>query len=469
MGLFGKSKEGGFMDVIRCDEPEYLVWKWRPSGEALSTKKENAIRYGSSLRVKDGELAVFVYNNKKEGVLQDFIEGPFDQTIKTKNFPVLTSIVGLAFGGESPFQAEIYFMNLSGNIQLKFGIPQFDIFDFRHPDFGVPVMVRGTATFNITDYKNFIKLNRLIDFDLDQFKTQIKDTVIRKAKSIVLSKCDNDQIPVVQIERKIDVISEAVEDKLSDIMKEDFGVNLKRFNFNAVEIDKESEGYIELKRITADESSKTITTAGDVNRKNIADQQRINADNMEEALRIQREEAQRAQKLQTESGFIAAHQMNLQADVAKTAAESMGKMGSGAGGAGGAGGGMMDPGSMMASMAMGGAVGSGMAGMMGNMMQGMNDPKQSPPPPPNVQYSISHNGQQSGPFSFNELQMLVTQGKLTKETYVWKQGMSDWIVAGQVNELGSLFAPAAPPPPPPGPPAPPPAPAGPPAPPEKSE
>ena len=69
MGLFGKSKEGGFMDVIRCDEPEYLVWKWRPSGEALSTKKENAIRYGSSLRVKDGELAVFVYNNKKEGVV----------------------------------------------------------------------------------------------------------------------------------------------------------------------------------------------------------------------------------------------------------------------------------------------------------------------------------------------------------------------------------------------------------------
>ena len=469
MGLFGKSKEGGFMDVIRCDEPEYLVWKWRPSGEALSTKKENAIRYGSSLRVKDGELAVFVYKNKKDGILQDFIEGPYDQTIKTKNFPVLTSIVGLAFGGESPFQAEIYFMNLSGNIQLKFGIPQFDIFDFRHPDFGVPVMVRGTATFNITDYKNFIKLNRLIDFDLDSFKAQIKDTVVRKAKSIVLSKCDNDQIPVVQIERKIDVISEAVENKLSDIMKDDFGVNLKRFDFNAVEIDKESEGYIELKRITADESSKTIAAAGDVNRKNIADQQRINADNMEEALKIQREEAQRAQKLQTESGFIAAHQMNLQADVAKTAADSMGKMGSGAGGAGGAGGGMMDPGSMMASMAMGGAVGSGMAGMMGNMMQGMNDPKQSPPPAPNVQYSISQNGQQSGPFSYNELQMLVTQGKLTKETYVWKQGMSDWVFAGQVNELSSLFAVAPPPPPPPGPPAPPPAPTGPPAPPKKSQ
>ena len=36
------------MDVIRCDEKEYLIWKWRPAGEDVnSTKKENAIRYGS--------------------------------------------------------------------------------------------------------------------------------------------------------------------------------------------------------------------------------------------------------------------------------------------------------------------------------------------------------------------------------------------------------------------------------------
>jgi hypothetical protein len=31
MGLFSKKSEGGLMDVIRCDEQEYLVWKWRPN------------------------------------------------------------------------------------------------------------------------------------------------------------------------------------------------------------------------------------------------------------------------------------------------------------------------------------------------------------------------------------------------------------------------------------------------------
>ena len=34
MGLFGKKdaspkpNEGGLMDAIRCDEQDYLIWKW---------------------------------------------------------------------------------------------------------------------------------------------------------------------------------------------------------------------------------------------------------------------------------------------------------------------------------------------------------------------------------------------------------------------------------------------------------
>jgi membrane protease subunit (stomatin/prohibitin family) len=100
MGLFNNKTEGGLMDVIRCDEKEYLIWKWRPSGEANTTKKGNAIRWGSSLRVKDGEVAVFVYN-QKDGPNQDFIIGPHDDLIKTANFPMISNIIGLAYAGKS--------------------------------------------------------------------------------------------------------------------------------------------------------------------------------------------------------------------------------------------------------------------------------------------------------------------------------------------------------------------------------
>ena len=446
MALFGKKSEGGLMDVIRCDEQEYLVWKWRPSGEANSTKKENSIRYGSSLRVKDGELAVFVYK-QKDGEMQDFIVGPYDQTIKTANFPILTGIVGAAFGGSSPFQAEIYFINLSGNVQIKFGIPYFDVFDPRFLDFAVPMAARGTITFNITDYKGFIKLNRIINFELDDFKKQIKDAVTKYIKGVVTNIPADNGIPVLQMERKILEINDLVAKYLGSRLESDFGVNMKGLDIAVLEVDKEAEGYAELRKVTAEQTTKTVGAQTDVNIKNLQDTQEINAKNMEETLRIQREEAQRAQKLQTETQNISAHQLNQQTEVAKTAAESMGKMGSGGGT--GTGGGMMDPGSMMASMAMGGAVGSGMAGAVGGMMQGMNEQKQTPPPPPQVQYNISVNGQQSGPFGWQQLQQMVQSGQITKDTYVWKQGMANWELAGNVQELSSLFGAVPPPPPPP--------------------
>ena len=138
MGIFDRNnRKGGFMDEIRCDEPSYLIWKWHPSGFQLGeNRRENSIRWGSSLRVKDGEVAVFVYK-QKDGTMQDFIVGPYDQTIKTANFPVLASIVGLAYEGGTPFQAEIYFINLARIIQVRFAVPFFDVFDPRFDDFGL--------------------------------------------------------------------------------------------------------------------------------------------------------------------------------------------------------------------------------------------------------------------------------------------------------------------------------------------
>lgn len=443
MGLFGsksKGSSGGLMNVIRCDEQEYLVWKWRPAGQEVnSTSRENAIRYGSSLRVKDGEVAVFVYK-QKDGAVQDFIVGPYDDTIKTANFPVLAGIVGLAFGDESPFQAEVYFINLQGNNQIKFAIPFFDVVDPRLPDFPVPVSVRGALTFALEDYKNFIKLNRLINFDLEAFKKQIKDTMVRKIKGIVTNVPSDLGMPVVQMERKIDEISEVLEGRLKNRLDE-FGVKLKHLDISSIEIDKDSEAYQEVKGLTGGLTAKTMQAQTDINIKNMQDMQAMNAKNMDETLRIQREEAQRAQRLQTETNFMGAHALDQQTSVLQTAAGSLGKMGSMGNGGG------MNPAGMMTGMMMGGAMGGQMAGMMNNMGQQMQNAMNTPPPMPNVQYMVSANGQQTGPFGMQQLQQMAQSGQLTKDTYVWKQGMAQWELAGNVQELSSLFAPACPPPP----------------------
>ena len=447
MGLFGfGKKEGGLMDVIRCDEQEYLVWKWRPAGaDVNSTRKENSIRYGSSLRVKDGEVAVFVYK-QKDGTMQDFIEGPYDDILKTANFPVLANLVGAAWGGSSPFQAEVYFINLAGNVSIKFAVPYFDVFDPRFLDFAVPMAVRGSIMFNITDYKSFIKLHRLINFDLEQFKSEIKNAVIKYVKNFVTNAPSDNGIPVLQIERKVVEINDLIKARLAPEFVEYFGVNLKRLDISAIEPDKESDGYRDLRKITAEQQTKTIEAQTNIGIRNLDDSQKINAENMAETLRIQREEAQRAQKLQTETNFIGAHALNQQTDVLKTGAASLGQMGNF-----GMGGDSMNPAGMMAGMMMGGALGNQMAGMMNQMGGAMQGQMNTPPPMPQAQYMVSVNGQQSGPFNMQQMQQLVQNGQLNRNTYVWKQGMAQWEMAGNVAELTALFAPAsqmAPPPPP---------------------
>lgn len=303
------------MDEIRCDEPSYLIWKWHPSGSQLGENvRENAIRWGSSLRVKDGEVAAFVYK-QKDGTMQDFIVGPFDETIKTKNFPVLAKIIGLAYEGGTPFQADVYFINLARIIQVRFAVPFFDVYDPRFLDFGVPVAVRGTVSFGITDYREFVKLHRLSSFSLDDFQRQIRDAVSRYVKDAVANAPAANNIPVVQIESKTALINDAAEFDISERLKETFGVTVSGVDIGVIEIDKSSEGYRQLMGVTKDLAGATAKAEAEAKIRDIAARQRIEAENYAETLRIQREEGQYAQHMHTRTANFGAYQVEKQAEV----------------------------------------------------------------------------------------------------------------------------------------------------------
>jgi hypothetical protein len=111
----------------------------------------------------------------------------------------------------------------------------------------------------------------------------------------------------------------------------------------------------------------------------------------------------------------------------------------------------------------GGAAGIGVglgAGMgMANQMLGAMQPGASPgattgaaatpPPLPGaVQFYAAVDGKQAGPFDLAALQAHISEGKISRETLVWKQGMANWAAASTVGELQNLFA-AVPPPLPP--------------------
>lgn len=421
-------KKGGLSDVIRCDETNYLVWKWHPAGvKHGESKRETAIRTNSVLRVKTGEVAVFVYK-QKNGIMQDYIVGPYDEKIKTKNFPVLSSIIGLWYEGDTPFQAEVFFINTSMAIQTRFGIPYFDVVDSRFPDFPVPVAVRGALTFKVQDYKAFGNYHQLVSFNLEELKNKINASVTRYVKDIVTNASSEHNIPVIAIESKIDLITEKVELFLKDRLSDLFGISVTGLDISSIDVDKENESYTELKRITKDITA--VKTETDLL-------------NYQEELRIKREETQYAQRMSTRQTNIGAYQTQVGGEVGVAGAEALGKMGEkGAGnidlsgqGAG------FNPVTMMAGMAVGSAVGKNISETLDQSLNQNKTGQVVPPVVPITKYYVAKEGKPTGPYDLNTLKNMLTTGDFDSESLVWKEGMSEWQKAGMQNELSGIFPP----------------------------
>ncbi len=346
--------------------------------------------------------------------------------------------------------------NLSKGSQVNFAVPYFDVFDPRFTDYGVPVAVHGCIVYSIDDMNLFHDVNKNEAYSDETFKNKLKGTVTKFVKGVVSNAPSDAQIPAVQLERKIMEISELVQQKVTPQVERLFGITIKQLDITNIAIDKDSRGYRELKALTADLEKENVLAKHNANLSNFNLQNDLNQDSLKrqhemqlggqeqlqdisledqrETLRIKREEMQRASRLQTEQTFLGAHQANLNAGVLNNATDNginafRQQQAAGLG----------QTGSILGQNNLGAA--PQMPGMGGApQMPGMGM-KQAVP---QVQYMVGVNGQQAGPFDWNQLQQLVQQGQLTQQTYVWKQGMPQWQFAGQVQELQPLFMNAAP-------------------------
>lgn len=339
--------------------------------------------------------------------------------------------------------------NLSKGSQINFAIPFFDVFDPRLMDTGVPVAVHGTIAYAIEDMDLFQSINKTEGFSDETFQQKLRSTVTKYIKGVVSNAPSDAQIPVVQLERKIMEISDIVQNKVAPQVERLFGIKVRNLDITSINVDKDSRGYRELKALTADLEKENLMAKHNANLSNFNLQNELNQDalkaqsalnidalqrqqelnlggqeelqrmqleNQRETLRIQREEMQRASRLQTEQTFLGAHQANLNAGTVNNA---------------------LDNGfnAFKQQPMMGGG---SLLGMGAPAMPGMKATA------PQVSYMLAVNNQQAGPFDWNQLQQLAQQGQLTRQTYVWTQGMQNWEFAGNVQELQPLFASAAP-------------------------
>ncbi|PLW99349.1 MAG: antifreeze protein [Marinilabiliales bacterium] len=380
MGLWNKVK-GEFIDIIEWTDSsnDTMVYRFE--------RHNNEIKNGAKLTVRESQVAVFI----NEGQLADvFTPGMY--TLETENLPVLSTLKGWKHGFNSPFKAEVYFVNTKQFTDQKWGTPNPVM--LRDPEFG-PIRIRanGNYALRVKDAPTFIKeiVGTDGDFTTDEVTNQLRNIIVTRFTDAIAES----KIPVLDMASNYDEVSAFCDNKIKPEFTE-YGIELTKFLIASITLPPNVEEALDKRS--------SMGIIGDMNKYT---------------------------QYQT--------------------AEAIGDAANNPAGGG-----------------MGEGMGMGMGfAMAGKMMDGMNPQNQqqqqgqqqqqaggAPPPiPGQVKFYLAVNGQQQGPYDIPALKQMVQSGQLTKDTLVWKEGMANWIAAGQVQEMSQVFG-AVPPPVPPPPPTP---------------
>ena len=204
MGLWDKLT-GEFVDIIEWtdDSQDTMVWRFERHG--------NEIKYGAQLTVRESQVAVFV----NEGQIADvFFPGRY--VLETQNIPILSTLQGWKHGFESPFKAEVYFVNTRRFTDLKWGTKNPVM--MRDPEFG-PVRLRAFGTYEIRVADSGAFLREIVGtdghFTTDEVTDQLRNLIVSRFSQEV----GGSGIPVLDLAGNYDQLSTFVTNKIAP----DFG------------------------------------------------------------------------------------------------------------------------------------------------------------------------------------------------------------------------------------------------------
>lgn len=182
-------------------------------------------RLGSQLVVRESQRAVFFRDGKALDMFQ-----PGRHTLSTNNIPLLGGLIGAAFGGNSPFKAEVYFVSMREFTDMKWGSQQPIV--YRDSELGM-VRLRAFGTYSIRVKDPQMLVNQVVGTRGTYTTSGVEDFL----RSVVLNEF-NDLLGDVQTSiLDLARMSKEVADSARAALADDFarlGLELTTFQVSAI-------------------------------------------------------------------------------------------------------------------------------------------------------------------------------------------------------------------------------------------
>ena len=229
----------GLIDYLKTQLLEIIQWE-DDSRDTISWRfpdQDKEIKRGAQLIVRESQTAQFIY----AGAFGDTF-GPGKHTLVTENIPILSTLKGWKYGFESPFKADVYFVNTRLFTGNKWGTSNPIM--LRDADFGI-VRARafGTYDFKVVDVKTFLKEVAGTDahFRLEEFQ----DTMRSRLVSAFTDALASSKVPVLDIATRYTELGEALLPVLNPILTAKYGLELGSFIVENVSVPPEVEQAID--------------------------------------------------------------------------------------------------------------------------------------------------------------------------------------------------------------------------------
>ena len=215
----------------------FNVIKWDAPANAVAYKfPGDKLKLGSQIFVSESQSCILLRSGKLVGAF-----GPGRHVLASGNIPLLDKLVNWPFGGDTPFPAEVWFVNRAVKLDIPWQtnapIP------LRDPQFGVLSPLHGQGQFGlaVTDAAKFLLqlVGTLHSFDYETVRLYFKGVVLSKVSDLIASFISERMIPVLQIATYLDELSHLANQTLAADFAE-YGLKLTKFRITSLSPDSSS-------------------------------------------------------------------------------------------------------------------------------------------------------------------------------------------------------------------------------------